>query len=235
MQNEVHQVRRHEHTSALYWRLLQMVLGSFAICAIIVGLSLLIVHHLTQPAFLDRGQLLLIVPLGLFWIWGLRKHPITMVRCLKDLSSQDLKEIEGILHLHTRRGIGLIAPHRLFASIGGQRFGSDLHEENEHFSGKHVRAYFTPCSKTLVGIFPATDCNEVGRTSIDEGNHLNDAEIARLALIAKGLSDKEIARSIGLSPSTIRTYNSALFRKLGVAGRKEAAEIAVNRGIADVD
>nr|WP_272906805.1 response regulator transcription factor [Hyphobacterium sp. SN044] len=47
-----------------------------------------------------------------------------------------------------------------------------------------------------------------------------------LALIAEGLTDKEIARRLNLSPSTVRTYNSALYQKLGVTSRTQAIRMA---------
>ena len=50
-------------------------------------------------------------------------------------------------------------------------------------------------------------------------DQLTERERALLALLAEGLSDKAIARRLNLSPTTVRTYNSTLYAKLGVQGR----------------
>ncbi len=57
-------------------------------------------------------------------------------------------------------------------------------------------------------------------------DQLTDRERALLALLAEGLSDKAIARRLNLSPTTVRTYNSTLYAKLGVQGRGEAVHLA---------
>lgn len=44
-----------------------------------------------------------------------------------------------------------------------------------------------------------------------------------LALLAKGKTNKEMARDLGVSPNTVKTHVSKLYEKLGVANRTEAA------------
>ena len=53
-----------------------------------------------------------------------------------------------------------------------------------------------------------------------------------LALIARGLGNKEIARELGLSDSTVRIYVSAILDKLGLVSRTQAAIYAVRTGLA---
>jgi DNA-binding CsgD family transcriptional regulator len=53
-----------------------------------------------------------------------------------------------------------------------------------------------------------------------------------LAHLARGSSNKEIARKLGISPSTAGTHVENLYRKLGVSTRAAAALIASKRGLA---
>jgi two-component system, NarL family, response regulator DevR len=52
-----------------------------------------------------------------------------------------------------------------------------------------------------------------------------------LQLIAKGLSNKEIAQALSLRPGTVRVYVSSIIERLGVSNRAEAATLALARGI----
>ncbi len=61
---------------------------------------------------------------------------------------------------------------------------------------------------------------------------LSARELEVLSLIVAGRSDSEIAESLFISRRTVTTHTSSIFRKLGVAGRTEAAALAVRRGLA---
>lgn len=52
-----------------------------------------------------------------------------------------------------------------------------------------------------------------------------------LRLICLGLSNKEIARELDLSASTVRAHISALFQKLGVSSRAAAASFGAAHGL----
>lgn len=62
-----------------------------------------------------------------------------------------------------------------------------------------------------------------------------------LALVARGLTNSEIGKSLFLSESTIKSHLSSAFTKLGVRSRKEAAALFRDRqqtlslGLADLD
>jgi two-component system, NarL family, nitrate/nitrite response regulator NarL len=43
-----------------------------------------------------------------------------------------------------------------------------------------------------------------------------------LAALGKGLSNKAVARQLGISPHTVKFHVEALFRKLGAGSRAEA-------------
>lgn len=64
----------------------------------------------------------------------------------------------------------------------------------------------------------------------------NDKAIASLGLtkreceilvhLAKGASNKEIARDLGVSPNTVKTHIASIYMKLEVSGRGKAVEAA---------
>lgn len=60
---------------------------------------------------------------------------------------------------------------------------------------------------------------------------LTDRQVEVLQLIAEGLSNKEIARRLGLSENTVKIHVSAVFRVLGVHNRTQAAVVARQKGV----
>lgn len=52
---------------------------------------------------------------------------------------------------------------------------------------------------------------------------LTPREIEVLAALGRGLSNKAVARQLGISPHTVKFHVEALFRKLGAGSRAEAA------------
>ncbi|AWZ03115.1 transcriptional activator protein ExaE [Rhodobiaceae bacterium] len=59
---------------------------------------------------------------------------------------------------------------------------------------------------------------------------LTNRQIDVLRLICKGLSNKEIARELDISPFTVRIHVSALLKTLGLSTRSAAASFAASRG-----
>jgi DNA-binding NarL/FixJ family response regulator len=58
--------------------------------------------------------------------------------------------------------------------------------------------------------------------SVDDG--LTDRETTVLRLLAEGLTDREIADALTISPRTVETHVSHVIHKLGVRNRAEAAQ-----------
>lgn len=63
---------------------------------------------------------------------------------------------------------------------------------------------------------------------------LTDQELRVLALVSRGLSNKEAARYLGLREKTVRNYVSALLGKLGMSSRVQAATYAVQHRIEEI-
>jgi DNA-binding NarL/FixJ family response regulator len=60
---------------------------------------------------------------------------------------------------------------------------------------------------------------------------LTQRETDILALLAEGKSNRDISRALFLSEKTVKAHLAAIFRKLGVANRTQAAMAAVSMGI----
>ena len=75
--------------------------------------------------------------------------------------------------------------------------------------------------------------NRTVATNTAIADTLSQREREVLRLVAKGLSNSEIARQLFLSEGTVRNYVSGLFAKLGVSDRTQAAVIALRHGLAD--
>lgn len=60
-------------------------------------------------------------------------------------------------------------------------------------------------------------------------------ELEVLTLVARGASNREIARSLHLSEATVKTHLIHLFGKLGVSDRTAAVTVALERGLLRLD
>jgi DNA-binding NarL/FixJ family response regulator len=64
---------------------------------------------------------------------------------------------------------------------------------------------------------------------------LSPRQLEVLELLAKGLSNKEIAAALGVTEDGAKAHLKSIFGKLGVRGRTEAIVAAIQRGIIQVD
>ena len=60
---------------------------------------------------------------------------------------------------------------------------------------------------------------------------LTQRELDALRLLAREFSTRQMAQSLYVAPSTVRTQVKSIYRKLGVSSRKEAVEEAHARGL----
>ncbi len=66
-------------------------------------------------------------------------------------------------------------------------------------------------------------------------SNLTQREHQVLQLVAKGLTNKEIGRAIGISDNTARNHVNSIIEKLEVSDRTEAATIAMRQGLVSLD
>ena len=67
-----------------------------------------------------------------------------------------------------------------------------------------------------------------------EGKKLSEREEQILQLVATGMTNREIAQKLTISPNTVKVHLSNIFEKIGVASRTEAALYAIEHGVVDV-
>jgi two-component system NarL family response regulator len=68
-----------------------------------------------------------------------------------------------------------------------------------------------------------------------ERSDLTERELEILQLVARGLSNKDVARVIGRTDETVKIHLKNIFAKLGVADRTEAVTVALTRGLIHLD
>ena len=79
--------------------------------------------------------------------------------------------------------------------------------------------------------------DEGGETGEEDGDlprrpdNLTKRELDILALLAEGRSNRDISRQLFLSEKTVKAHLAAVFRKLGVTNRTQAAMAAVGMGM----
>ncbi len=64
-------------------------------------------------------------------------------------------------------------------------------------------------------------------------NDLTEQELRVLGLVAKGKTNKEIAKALYLGEGTVRNYVSSILSKLGLTNRAEAAAYAVRHSLSE--
>ncbi|MCG8349270.1 MAG: response regulator transcription factor [Chloroflexales bacterium] len=70
-----------------------------------------------------------------------------------------------------------------------------------------------------------------GRPAPSAAEPLSAREIEVLSLVARGASNKQIARTLHISEATVKTHLIHIFGKLGVADRTAAVTTALERGV----
>ncbi len=127
---------------------------------------------------------------------------------------QDLARKEKRLELFVDRFLRMQAEHHQATVRVGRRQSSPgdvLHNA--------VEAY-TRVAKSLPDVLPD-----------EPRERLSARELDVLALIVEGLTNKEIANRLILSPDTVKNHVVHIIQKLGVSDRTQAAVMAVRQGL----
>ena len=88
----------------------------------------------------------------------------------------------------------------------------------------------TPLSPRVAGLIVHRARSRAGEADASSVE-LSDRELEVLRLLAEGLDNNEIGVKLYLSPTTVKRHVSAIFTKLGVTNRVQAAIWAVRAGL----
>jgi DNA-binding NarL/FixJ family response regulator len=72
---------------------------------------------------------------------------------------------------------------------------------------------------------------DLNHVAVEVQEALTKRELEVLRHIAFGLSDKEVAYRLHVSPTTVHKYAGSLYAKLGARNRVEAVVIALRQGL----
>jgi NarL family two-component system response regulator LiaR len=64
---------------------------------------------------------------------------------------------------------------------------------------------------------------------------LTERELEVIRALAQGMSDRQIAGSLGISEKTVRNHTSNIYRKLHIFDRTQAVIYAIREGVIDVE
>lgn len=184
-------------------------------------------------AFYLRGPGGVVLGMALVWLWWHRHLGVHLRAVGRDLAALEHLQIEGIATLLHTRAPGLFAPARAQLMVGTRRFELWDWPPEQWALGQRVRARYAAHSGVLLALQVCTTAtlpNEAEPSAEHHPPALTPTEHRLLQLLELGLDDKRIARALDLAPSTVRTYNATLFRKLGVRRRADAVQRARELG-----
>jgi predicted ATPase/DNA-binding CsgD family transcriptional regulator len=109
-----------------------------------------------------------------------------------------------------------------FAEAWEQGQGWSLERALEEAFGFEIGSSHAPDAKIAVPPAPMIDPSFV---------QLSPREFEVLRVVARGLSNKEVAQELGLSAHTVKFHLNAVFNKLGCRTRAQAVRIAFDQGL----
>lgn len=221
-----------EQNTLKAWRDRQTFLA-VALIAIIIPVCLgLAAMAVRMPDVFFASPAMLLLPAALLWVWLLHRSPQQWALARRDQRDQLTAEIRGPVGISPRRGIGIIAVEKFELRLAGQRFELSPSREAELIPGQSYTVRYAPLSRVILSISADTIAPPVEPADPALAASLTPRERELIRLIARGLTDKDIARELNLSPTTVRTYNSALYEKLSIQRRGQMRALADALGVA---
>jgi DNA-binding NarL/FixJ family response regulator len=154
---------------------------------------------------------------------------------LLDLNMPGMDGFEGFNRLQH------VAPDTPIAVLSGSIDPSDVSQALAHGAAGYIPK--TTAGTTLVNALqiilagevyvpPALMSAQTARGSRESRTvPLADRQMDVLKALAEGLTNKEIARRLGIAEITVKVHLQSIYRKLGVSNRTEALAAALNRGL----
>ncbi len=210
----------------------------FLLGLVVIGV---LVIALLVPSTFPQDQHFIIIPLLFFWMFLLRNYPRQYYLLKKDLNRENTSQVTGLSFVHNKPGFRVLFSPPLQLSVEGHSFDLDEYPANQLFIGQTVCVEYFEQSNILLSVTlfdPKQDSSSSDTSSPNSTANallLSDLEVSIIRLMTAGLADKLIARELELEPATVRTYNSTIYRKLGVKNRKEASQKAQELGLFDVN
>ncbi len=222
----------------LYQRRLLFLTATLSIAGILASLFILLFLKLRFPSFANRGELIFWIPIGLLWIWLLRRSPMRWLSINFDLRDGKAAQVEGRVICRWRNTIGIIQVPNYEVQVADLVFGLTSNEFFQFTNQGDYRIFYSPQSKVFLGAVPVMELSGQDAKNVDQVEPAEDLsglltrrELEILKLMADGLSNKEIANQLSLSVNTIKMYTSQIYQKMGVSRRTEAIALAHSRKI----
>ena len=80
-------------------------------------------------------------------------------------------------------------------------------------------------------VFQMFATEEIDEEAAAKANGITEAELRVLKAVSRGLSNKRIARELGVTQQTVKFHLTNIYRKLDVSNRTEAARVAYQHGL----
>lgn len=223
-------MRGDERSALRAWQLRQALAALVLVVALVPLSVLTVIAFVLDPDRFLSSPAVLVLPVFVFWIWLLGRAPRRWLDARADVREGVVASMRGEAVPVVRRGFGLIAPQHHELRVGEESFAISQALAERVVPGKTYTVNFAPRSRAVLSV--ERQVRAAGR--LDEAGELpalNRRDRDLLRLLAQGLTDKEIARELNLSPATVRTYNSELYAKLGISRRTQAVPIAEHLGL----
>ncbi|MGE5027183.1 MAG: response regulator [Betaproteobacteria bacterium] len=94
-----------------------------------------------------------------------------------------------------------------------------------------LRAIYAVCQGPGLRRFPVMDERMQGKLGQETSSGLSSRELEIVGLVARGMSNKAIGETLGLSDNTVRNHLRSILEKLGLVNRVQVATFALKHGI----